>query len=327
MASSLPTPVAAAIGIVPAVLDGVRRLPAKAVTLPVLAISNALNTLDAIRREYDDLAERGERLVGKLRGEASELTDEVEERVGTVVSGPFGESAAERARRFTETAAAGVTGAARTAGDVAQSTGAALREGAGQAAQAAVSTTESAADAARAAGDAAADAAEAGASAVQEQLPADEQPKGVPTPKATEPDSTRIDTAASPSVVQAVEAASAGVQGVPEHDELPLPDYDHMTLGSLRGRMRSLSVDQLVQVRAYEKAHADRLPIVTMLDNRIAKLATDASAAPSGPVSTEPAPEQRETVSTGSKVSPATTDAPPVNPPSQGVPTNPSQPR
>ena len=61
------------------------------------------------------------------------------------------------------------------------------------------------------------------------------------------------------------------------HDDLPLPDYDHMTLGSLRGRMRSLSVDQLVQIRAYEKAHADRLPIVTMLDNRIAKLAEDAS--------------------------------------------------
>ena len=55
-----------------------------------------------------------------------------------------------------------------------------------------------------------------------------------------------------------------------------------MTLGSLRGRLRSLSVEQLVQVRAYEKAHADRLPVVTMLDNRIAKLATDASAAPSG---------------------------------------------
>ena len=66
-----------------------------------------------------------------------------------------------------------------------------------------------------------------------------------------------------------------------------------MTLGSLRGRLRSLSVDQLVQVRTYEKAHADRLPVVTMLDNRIAKLATRRErAAPSGPVSTSPAPEQ-----------------------------------
>jgi hypothetical protein len=48
--------------------------------------------------------------------------------------------------------------------------------------------------------------------------------------------------------------------------------------------MRSLTVEQLVQIRDYEKAHADRLPIVTMLDNRIAKLASDASA---------PTPERR----------------------------------
>ena len=61
-----------------------------------------------------------------------------------------------------------------------------------------------------------------------------------------------------------------------------------MTLGSLRGRLRSLSVEQLVQVRTYEKAHADRLPVVTMLDNRIAKLATDASATPSGPAPPRP---------------------------------------
>jgi hypothetical protein len=99
-----------------------------------------------------------------------------------------------------------------------------------------------------------------------------------------------------------------------------------MTLGSLRGRMRSLNVDQLVQIRDYEKAHADRLPIVTMLDNRIAKLASDAGAAqPSGVPSDRPAPGQGDSRS-GSKVSPAT-GGPAQNPPSAGVPTNPAQPR
>jgi hypothetical protein len=63
-----------------------------------------------------------------------------------------------------------------------------------------------------------------------------------------------------------------------DHDDLPLADYDHMTLGSLRGRLRSLDLAQLVQVRDYEKAHADRLPVVTMLDNRIAKLAVTPAA-------------------------------------------------
>jgi len=77
--------------------------------------------------------------------------------------------------------------------------------------------------------------------------------------------------------------------------------------------MRSLDLPQLVAVREYEKAHADRLPIVTMLDNRIAKLASDPTAPLSGggddPASTTPTPARAEagapTVS-ASKVSPAT---------------------
>ncbi|MDP9435675.1 MAG: hypothetical protein M3P93_10970 [Actinomycetota bacterium] len=112
-----------------------------------------------------------------------------------------------------------------------------------------------------------------------------------------------------------------------EHDELPLADYDHMTLGSLRGRMRSLTVEQLVQLRDYEKAHADRLPVVTMLDNRIAKLSTDPSATPTGKTDA-PVPEllPSQIAQAGSSVSPATS-GPKINPPSQGDPTNPAQPR
>ena len=129
-------------------------------------------------------------------------------------------------------------------------------------------------------------------------------PKGRPTPKATEPDSTRIDTAAAPDVVEAVERVSATVGGVVlEHDQLPLPDYDHMTLGSLRGRMRSLDLPELVQLRDYEKAHADRLPIVTMLDNRIAKLAADPTAPLSGsaPSSAASAPDKARPGRKGSR--------------------------
>jgi hypothetical protein len=129
-------------------------------------------------------------------------------------------------------------------------------------------------------------------------------------------------------VVETVEqvAARTGAPAVVAHDDLPLPDYDHMTLGSLRGRLRALTVEQLVQVRTYEKAHADRLPVVTMLDNRIAKLASDSnSEEPSGAPSDRPAPGQRQGRG-GSKVSPAT-GGPAQNAPSHGVPTNPAQPR
>nr|MDQ3610130.1 hypothetical protein [Actinomycetota bacterium] len=65
MPTSVPTPVAAALGVVPTVLDGVRRLPGKAVQLPIFAVSSALTGLDSARREYVALAERGERLLSR----------------------------------------------------------------------------------------------------------------------------------------------------------------------------------------------------------------------------------------------------------------------
>ena len=67
---------------------------------------------------------------------------------------------------------------------------------------------------------------------------------------------------------------------VPEPEtraDLPITDFDNITLGSLRARLRNLSVEQLVLLREWEQAHAHRLPVLTTLDNRIAKLgASDA---------------------------------------------------
>jgi hypothetical protein len=59
------------------------------------------------------------------------------------------------------------------------------------------------------------------------------------------------------------------------HDELPLSDFDHHTVPQLRGRLRTLDLAELVQLRDYEQAHAARLPVLTLLDNRIAKLLAD----------------------------------------------------
>lgn len=58
----------------------------------------------------------------------------------------------------------------------------------------------------------------------------------------------------------------------PSHDALPLEDYDHLTVGALRGRVRSLALPELRQVHAYETAHGNRLPVLTVLANRIAQL-------------------------------------------------------
>ena len=72
-------------------------------------------------------------------------------------------------------------------------------------------------------------------------------------------------------VAQAVEEATPGA--TLSHDQLPLEDYDHLTLGSLRARLSKLDAVALVQLRDYERAHANRLPVLTMLENRIAKVA------------------------------------------------------
>jgi hypothetical protein len=48
-----------------------------------------------------------------------------------------------------------------------------------------------------------------------------------------------------------------------------------MTLGTLRGRLRSLTEDDLSRVLRYEKAHRARQPMVTLIEHRLAKLATE----------------------------------------------------
>ena len=291
MPSPVPTPVAAALGLVPTVLDGVRSLPGKAVQLPVYAVSHALTSIGTVRQGYDDLAERGERLIAKLRGASfDELEDRFEDRLqGTPLARPY-----DRIEDGLEDAAETVTQL--------------VRSGTTKARKVAEKAPEKVADTAAAPAKKAAKKAAPKAAPQAEQLevPEAEAPKGEPTPPAPKPETTKVETAASPEVVETVEEVSAVVGGeVVSHDELPLPDYDHLTLGSLRGRMRSLDLPQLIQIRDYEKAHANRLPIVTMLDNRIAKLATDPTTPLSGGGQ---APEERSGTAGGSKVSPQTAD-------------------
>jgi len=49
-----------------------------------------------------------------------------------------------------------------------------------------------------------------------------------------------------------------------------LPGYADLTIPQLRGKLRHLGVDDLRTLLAWEQAHGDRPPYVTMLGNRIA---------------------------------------------------------
>jgi hypothetical protein len=206
-------PVAAALGLVPAVIDKARQLPTTAAQLPMRVLTTALTGVAGARREYDELAKRGERLVRRIRRTSF---DELEDRVEDVVARTPAARAYDRVEDALEDAADSVRGSARRL--------------------------------------------------------------------------TRVDSAATSEVVEVVEQVSSVVDAEPvlQHDDLPLADYDHMTLGSLRSRLRTLTLEQLVQLRDYEKSKGDRLPVITMFDNRIAKLATG-EAKPSGGSTTAPA--------------------------------------
>ena len=317
--TSIPTPVAAVVGLVPAVLTGVLRLPGRALHLPARALSSTLTAASLARREYDDLAERGERLYARLRGQSiSRLQDTVEAitdqgpfaGVYDVMAEPTDSQPAGYSEGYVDQISPELAdrvgapldlrdpiGGPTPHNDEVTSNGrdamhggtdevrlivqsAAAFEGAGR------QQTES--------GDTLTEVSDA-----DEAQADDEAPKGAPTRKAPQnkasngkPAARRTNTAATPEVVEVVEAvvekvaarvvpgASAGdlSSAVLASEDLPLADYDHLTLGALRGRLRALDVVQLVHLHTYEKNHANRLPVVTMLDNRIAKLATtDAS--------------------------------------------------
>jgi hypothetical protein len=54
--------------------------------------------------------------------------------------------------------------------------------------------------------------------------------------------------------------------------ELPLANYDALTVNSLRARMTKLSPDQLTVLIEYEKAHQGREDIVGMLERRVIRI-------------------------------------------------------
>ena len=108
----------------------------------------------------------------------------------------------------------------------------------------------------------------------------------------------------------------------PAHDDLPLPDFDHIPLATLPQRLLPLDERQLLLLVAYEGAHGDRLPVMQVLERRLEALR--GGAEPAGRV-----PETMPEVAQGGNVPQVTpaTSGPPVNPPSHGDPTNPAQPR
>jgi hypothetical protein len=63
----------------------------------------------------------------------------------------------------------------------------------------------------------------------------------------------------------------------PGRSSLPLRDYDHLPPPALANRIRSLTAEEISQLLSYEREHANRLPVVQLLQTRLAELAAGPS--------------------------------------------------
>jgi hypothetical protein len=91
------------------------------------------------------------------------------------------------------------------------------------------------------------------------------------TPETVTPETVTPETGGGHVKLVPGDAASAAPAAAPA--ELPVSNYDDLTIASLRARLRNLSADQLAQLVDYEKSHANRADVVQMFERRIAKLA------------------------------------------------------
>ncbi|RZB18966.1 hypothetical protein StrepF001_08535 [Streptomyces sp. F001] len=102
----------------------------------------------------------------------------------------------------------------------------------------------------------------------------------------------------------------------PGRSTLPLPDYDHLPIGGLEARVRSLTAEEVEELLAHERTHADRVPVTELLTARLEQLKAGAEPTYGDPAALRP--EQGEG-RTGSPVSPATSPEP-FGPPPHGTP-------
>ena len=108
-----------------------------------------------------------------------------------------------------------------------------------------------------------------------------------------------------------------------QHDEPPLPDFDHLPVGSLGHRIRSLTAGKLGQLMRYEREHADRRPVTELFRARLNQLHRGSGPSPGG-TGAHPDPPGR--APGGSRVGPETASGP-VHPPPHGTPTDLGRPK
>jgi hypothetical protein len=89
------------------------------------------------------------------------------------------------------------------------------------------------------------------------------------TPETVTPETVAAEVSTGPETVAAEIPAVAEPSG-----ELPLANYEELSVASLRARLRNLSNDDLTLLMTYERAHQDRPEVIKMFQNRLIKMTT-----------------------------------------------------
>ena len=110
-----------------------------------------------------------------------------------------------------------------------------------------------------------------------------EAPKPPKTPRTRDFDKTgnvRLLDEAETSAAMPAEAEATYVDAAAGSESgdsgPPLPNYDELSVASLRARLRNLDAAQVRRLAEYERAHAARADVIAMFERRIAKLEADA---------------------------------------------------
>jgi hypothetical protein len=109
-------------------------------------------------------------------------------------------------------------------------------------------------------------------------------------------DGTAPTAGAAASVAEATVAEATAAEVPVAEPGAPLPNYDELSIASLRARLRNLDVTQLRQLVKYESAHAGRADVITMFERRIAKLEAETTPEERGEAAAEAEAEARDAV-------------------------------
>ncbi|HEV7655754.1 MAG TPA: hypothetical protein VGP36_13620 [Mycobacteriales bacterium] len=290
MSTPIPPPLRAAAGLAALAIDSARKVPRQLVGLPVLAVSTALQASLKAQQTYAGLVARGDEVLTQLRGQqegappwaqfddepagarppsAFDAVPEPPDAADDVVTEDLADSLIEEAG---EEAALIEAVERELDPDFDRDVPSIAEERAEQAE----------ADAENVLGeieedqDAAADAAlaEAGVTVADFEpgRAGPERVNGRPPGSGTEPGADLPGDA----LVADAAAADAALAGGPLDGYLavdpPVAGYDGFSIPQLRGRLRSLTIEQVEALVAYERANQARPAYLTMLENRLTTL-------------------------------------------------------